>query len=66
MFTAFLKRALEGASNNALSGMCLRILCTPSLWGLSAMVDSVGCGGRDGRSMEWSGGVRPERRGMAR
>jgi hypothetical protein len=30
------------------------------------MVDSVGCGGRDGRSMEWSGGVRPQRRGMAR
>ena len=38
MFTALRRRAFEGASKMAFRGMCLSILCTPSLWGLSTIV----------------------------
>ena len=42
MFTALARRALAGASNTLLRGMCWRTLCTPSLCGLITMVAVLG------------------------
>jgi hypothetical protein len=54
MFTAFRSRAFDGASKIALRGMCLRSLCTPSLWGLITMVE--GREGEETKGEEFCGG----------